>query len=511
MLVHIICPTCGALLGKRNLTYKHTCPAPPPPPPPPPPVEPPPPPPPVEPPPPPPPVEPPPPPPPPATSFNVRDYGAKGDGTTDDRAAIIAAVAAAGTAPVYFPAGTYYCASTLVIPARVRMQGPAVSALPYPVAGCQVPTAWIKGAVQYGSDSAFSDLRFGDFGKDGCRNQHGAARTTFTRCQFRGGGTASMRYPIRFGGDDRLASCDHITLTDCNVERGLGDGTTAGNNVGFMENCSSTGGSHMEYITFAGCHFGVSNGRTDIARNIGAPRGNVELYQKPTSGHTGARTGWHHIDFTKCVFEAADKFTLDIPGAEYAGKHTDGYCVVDTCTIYGGGADRSGSLADAIVIEGVNYVTVNNCDIYPAFDQLLTIQTFHGVDTNNWVITNNRFHADDFTHSGITARSNEQPIDLQGTGIFTGNTYHGNGGTNTLMVLGGGYWVANCVITGNEFHELRTSAATGPMVRISNATNCTITGNTFQTEHTSNPTFYYSGTNTGTTVINGTNNTLIHA
>ena len=48
--------------------------------------------------------------------FNVKKYGAKGDGTTDDTAAIQAAITAAGTSGiVFFPAGTYKITSSLVI------------------------------------------------------------------------------------------------------------------------------------------------------------------------------------------------------------------------------------------------------------------------------------------------------------------------------------------------------------------------------------------------------------
>lgn len=50
--------------------------------------------------------------------FNVKDFGAKGDNTTDDRPAIAAALAAAGAANggcVFFPPGAYYVASTLEV------------------------------------------------------------------------------------------------------------------------------------------------------------------------------------------------------------------------------------------------------------------------------------------------------------------------------------------------------------------------------------------------------------
>lgn len=49
-----------------------------------------------------------------AIVVNVRDYGAKGDGTTDDRTSIMAAVEAAGDGgTVYFPAGKYRVTDTL--------------------------------------------------------------------------------------------------------------------------------------------------------------------------------------------------------------------------------------------------------------------------------------------------------------------------------------------------------------------------------------------------------------
>lgn len=61
-------------------------------------------------------------------SFNVLDYGATGDGSTDDTAAILAAITAANTAgggTVYFPSGTYIFPSNLAITSfnNIALQG----------------------------------------------------------------------------------------------------------------------------------------------------------------------------------------------------------------------------------------------------------------------------------------------------------------------------------------------------------------------------------------------------
>ena len=60
---------------------------------------------------------------------NVRDFGAKGDGTTDDTAAIKAAIAAAGGGTVFFPLGTYVVSDTLVQPDMQTWLGAGTAAV----------------------------------------------------------------------------------------------------------------------------------------------------------------------------------------------------------------------------------------------------------------------------------------------------------------------------------------------------------------------------------------------
>ena len=61
----------------------------------------------------------------PVTIKNVRDFGATGDGVTDDRVAISAAITSLGGAigVVYFPAGNYLMKSTLTVPGGCVLRG----------------------------------------------------------------------------------------------------------------------------------------------------------------------------------------------------------------------------------------------------------------------------------------------------------------------------------------------------------------------------------------------------
>ena len=60
---------------------------------------------------------------------NVGDFGAKGDGTTDDTSAIKAAIAAAGGGTVFFPVGTYVVSDTLVQPDMQTWLGAGTAAV----------------------------------------------------------------------------------------------------------------------------------------------------------------------------------------------------------------------------------------------------------------------------------------------------------------------------------------------------------------------------------------------
>jgi polygalacturonase len=53
---------------------------------------------------------------------DVKEFGAKGDGVTDDTAAVLSAVDAAVGGAVYFPAGTYKLSRQLVVNSGVVLR-----------------------------------------------------------------------------------------------------------------------------------------------------------------------------------------------------------------------------------------------------------------------------------------------------------------------------------------------------------------------------------------------------
>jgi len=90
--------------------------------------------------------------------FNVKDYGAKGDGSTDDTTAIQNTINAAAGGTVYFPAGTYIYTnlslSSLSSTVRLLGEGPERTIL-YPKASATSPTV----TADWGSGSSIPNVR----------------------------------------------------------------------------------------------------------------------------------------------------------------------------------------------------------------------------------------------------------------------------------------------------------------------------------------------------------------
>jgi hypothetical protein len=89
-----------------------------------------------------------------AEVLNVKDYGAKGDGVTDDSAALVAAVAALSAGGIlHVPPGTYIVRSQLSLPSGITVQGVGEASVLYwdtPVGGAAVTGAPFRIASKTG-------------------------------------------------------------------------------------------------------------------------------------------------------------------------------------------------------------------------------------------------------------------------------------------------------------------------------------------------------------------------
>lgn len=353
---------------------------------------------------------------------NVLAFGAKGDGTTDDTAALARAMRAAVRAHrrLFVPAGVYRI-NQLALPDGLVLRGAARS------------TTWLRGHVTFGSNQVLRDLMIGDAGAAAVWHKSGATNTVFERVRFRGGGGArgSRSAPVIFIGGSR--SCRDVSFIDCEIECNLGTETPGDTNYGGTYNNITimSLSALVTDITFDGCHVGVSNGRRS-----GSPRFGIECY----TGNAGA-PGFHNITLRDCVFEAADAETLDfsdLPASRSTGV------LVEGCLIKGGGVIRQ-NWGNAVNFELPKGFVFRNNTVWRSYNtcfQMTRRSDSYSADASA-VITGNTF---DFAYDNGITPGTDYPISLRlDNNQFTDNTITLDYGS-TLMRLRECH---NTTVTGN--------------------------------------------------------------
>ena len=186
--------------------------------------------------------------------FNVKTYGAKGDGVTDDEAAIEAAVEAASHSPwstVYLPAGTYMVSRGFTPPSQVRWlgDGPAQTIIRANSGFVKPPASTWDGrrcCLLFSNNDANS-VTFQGLTIDANGNMNGYLPTPVY---------------MRFGHDVRFLD---VTIN----AKGYGTADFHGNNRLFLQNCSLVGTGNGVFfgastqVFVAGCHvYGTNDANT---------------------------------------------------------------------------------------------------------------------------------------------------------------------------------------------------------------------------------------------------------
>jgi len=358
----------------------------------------------------------------PGGTLNVKDYGGKGDGVTDDYAAVSKACAAASAVggTVYLPAGTYLMNTRLTVPVRVSIKGDGLG-------------SWLKGPVTVGSSSTYADVKIG---RDGYACYvGGVSGVTFSRVRFTGGGgDYNSTWPyydsnvVSIGG----ANVSNILFDGCEIERnsGVEDATHSHHfdNV-FIWSGVNTGQPLVHDVLFKNTHFGVSNGTA-----TGAPSFNFEIFEDYTAA-TRVQ-GFHDINFEGCTFEAAEAASIDYSGSTLSSDATtpnSGYSHVIGCTFKGNGAGSNPTWTNDITVEkGAGYITATGNTFYRGDGCSVRVEDMggHNTITNNVIDATNSVLDTGITHDWlayIIISSNDNTV--------TGNTITNTGPSSHAIDL----------------------------------------------------------------------------
>jgi polygalacturonase len=148
--------------------------------------------------------------------LSVKDYGAKGNGVTDDRAALQSAISAAAGKTLYFPAGTYLVSQAdpaLSIPSNITLRGEGdASVLVFQDDGQDKRSNGLRVA---GSGVTVRDLKLmGTQTNKRASTQliraDGTSNLTITNVTFDGG-----EYALRTTGSRSSPCASNITVSNC--------------------------------------------------------------------------------------------------------------------------------------------------------------------------------------------------------------------------------------------------------------------------------------------------------
>ncbi|HSY20281.1 MAG TPA: glycosyl hydrolase family 28 protein [Candidatus Acidoferrales bacterium] len=285
-----------------------------------------------------------------APIFNVRNYGAAGDGTTLDSPAInaaIAAAAAAGGGMVTFPAGTYFCGSihptnnlTLCL-----SNGAVITASKTDIDPAE--TSAFAGYQDYGHSYFHDALIWGE----------NLTNLTFAGPgEINGNGNLTTQTPAAGQGDKALCLvlCSHVVITNLTITRGGHFGILANG----CSNLLVSGAQILESSSRDG--FNLISSSDVIITNC-TITGSDDAMVLKSDYALGLKINSQDIHIVNCQILSTENNALQF-GSETVGDFRD----VTWSNIGIGGAGKAGigiTSQDGSVIDGVTYdnITMTNC------------------------------------------------------------------------------------------------------------------------------------------------------
>ena len=370
---------------------------------------------------------------------NVLDYGADATGATNSTAAIQAAIDAAASKTVYFPAGTYIVnsANLEIDDNGARLVGDGV--------GSKIQLTGYSIKVPASTDTAtYEDIRFVDLymkrtdgggpvvdlaGDQG--SGHKIQATSFTGCKIEGGS---------IGVD--LEGCENVTFDrcrfiDCTKHINAADGTDIPVIHCVISNCWFKGHTYGVYlegarsVTMRGCYF------------TGTSANDVVVHDR-----------CRDIEVDSCRFEDSDADPNIILGNDPAGPtNSDGIRVIN-CLF-----DHTGSTKNHIIkMQRALNVLIEGCSFYGSQDKDIENVPAATNSTSGFFDNNKTDNAlCDTTDANFYERNKEVLFDVMS--FVRGTIDFSSGGAGTLASPGntsiakGTEEVVNATMTGAQIGD----------------------------------------------------------
>ncbi|MCP2328763.1 polygalacturonase [Hamadaea flava] len=282
-----------------------------------------------------------------AATYNVKNYGATGNGSTNDSAAIqkaIDAAAAAGGGIVQFPSGTYKSANTVHLKSNITVQldaGSTVIGSSADTYDPPEPNQW-DAYQDYGHSHFHNAMFYGD------RLTNIGFTGTGT---LDGGGNLITGNPAS-GEADKIISltrCDGLVLDDITLRRG-------GHFAILTNNCNNITSDHLKIFTASDRDAWNIISATNVTITNGDINGNDDAIVFKSDYALGAKLPNGHVRVTDTHASAGCCNALMF-GSETCGDFTD--YVFERISITG--ANKSG--LGMVSMDGANITDVHYKDI----------------------------------------------------------------------------------------------------------------------------------------------------
>ena len=372
-----------------------------------------------------------------SADVNVKEFGAKGDGTTDDTRAIQAALDFAsnttGGSKVYFPPGTYKITSTLSIDTAMMLCGDACAA----ILSCNFATGdvlYVDGSTMAGPNG---------FVMDGLQIQSSVTRTNnyllnlyavnwahVLNCRFLSGYygigvTGAATNGLRIKNTIILYSVNTaILISGQTSTQGCIDGVIKDVLIGSASSGSQS--SNGIYISSAG-DLTLDHVSTIWAGNgLNVTAGNGQVVQS--------------LNVSNSYFDSGTGY-----GVSIATSGTGEARLVNIHNSWAASNDLSG-----IVINAANNSEVNlfNCNVSNNGSEGLELANSRNVTVNGGTYAGN-------TSDGISVAANVSEFKIQGANIGASGAFSGNGGYGVNIASG----TSNNYLIKDNYFDTNTSGA----------------------------------------------------